>query len=151
MKELTAVLATARGSTKERAAARRAFLQRRAAIWADIQAGRFPAAYRDASGRKFVGASRRTAVRCDFLRANKIALGSKYRRDVIADQAQRDFLFYVLRDREAFPHRTGMKFYCCPTCTTKLLECVRARVFRYVDNAKWQAAIEAEPRKARNG
>lgn len=111
MKELTAVLATARGSTKERAAARRAFLQRRAAIWADIQAGRFPAAYRDASGRKFVGASRRTAVRCDFLRANKIALGSKYRRDVIADQAQRDFLFYVLRDRETFPHRTGMKFW----------------------------------------
>jgi hypothetical protein len=45
--------------------------------------------------------------------------------------------------REVFPHRTGKKFYCCPTCTSKLYECVSANVFRYIDNAKWKAAIEA--------
>jgi hypothetical protein len=76
--------------------------------------------------------------------ANKIVLGAKYARDHIADLAQRDLLFYVLRDREVFPHRTGTKFYCCPRCTSKLLECVRAKVFRYVDNEKWKAAIESE-------
>ena len=74
--------------------------------------------------------------------ASKLALGPRYARDKIADQAQRDFLFYVLRDREAFPHRTGKKFYCCPACTSKLYECVSARVFRYIDNARWKVAIE---------
>jgi hypothetical protein len=59
------------------------------------------------------------------------------------DQAQRELLFYVLRDREVFPHRTGNKFYCCPKCTSKLYECVTFKVFRYIDNAKWKAAIEA--------
>jgi hypothetical protein len=95
-----------------------------------------------ANGKRYVGAPRRTAVRCDFLLACKIALGPKYRRDRIADLAQRDLLFSVLRDRERFPHRTGYKFYCCPQCTAKLYECVSAKVFRYIDNAKWKAAIE---------
>ena len=52
-------------------------------------------------------------------------------------------LFYVLRDREVFPNRAGKKFYCCPKCTSKLYECVTFKVFRYIDNAKWKAAIEA--------
>ena len=68
--------------------------------------------------------------------------GPRYRSDHIADLAQRDFLFHVLRYREAFPNRVGRKFYCCPTCTSKLYECVSAGVFRYIDNAKWQAEIE---------
>jgi hypothetical protein len=77
------------------------------------------------------------------LLASKIALGPKYRKDRIADLAQRELLFYVLRDREMFPNRTGKKFYCCPKCTSKLYECVRFKVFRYIDNAKWKAQIEA--------
>ena len=92
--------------------------------------------------KKFVGAPRKTAIRCDFLLANKIALGKKYAADAICDLAQRDLLFRVLRDREVFPNRTGSKFYCCPKCTAKLYECVSAKVFRYIDNAKWKAAIE---------
>jgi hypothetical protein len=75
--------------------------------------------------------------------ASKIALGSKYLRDHISDLAQRDLLFSVLRDREVFPNRTGSKFYCCPKCTAKLYECVRSKVFRYIDNAKWKAEIES--------
>ena len=51
------------------------------------------------------------------------------------------------RDREVFPNRTGKKFYCCPKCTSKLHECVSAKVFRYVDNAKWKTEIESD-RKA---
>ena len=74
--------------------------------------------------------------------ASKIALGPKYLKDKISDLAQRDLLFSVFRDRERFPHRTGEKFYCCPRCTGKLYECVSANVFRYIDNAKWKAAIE---------
>jgi hypothetical protein len=143
MKELTDVLATAKGPRAERLAAQRAFLQKRNEIWEDIQEGRFPAKYVSADGRKFVGAPLRTAIRCDFLLACKTALGSKYRKDRIADLAQRDLLFFVLRDREAFPHRTGSKFYCCPKCTSKLYECVRLGAFRYIDNAKWKAQIEA--------
>lgn len=57
--------------------------------------------------------------------------------------AQRDLLFYVLRAREAFGNRTGKKFYCCPARTSKLYECVSAKVFRYIDNAKWKALLEA--------
>jgi hypothetical protein len=68
--------------------------------------------------------------------------GPRAARGRLSDLAQRDLLFYVLRDREAFPHRTGTKFYCCPACTSKLHECVSARVFRYLNNAKWKAAIE---------
>lgn len=142
MKEIVDVLATANGPRAERLAAQKAFLQKRGAIWQDIQEGKFPATYVSAGNRKFAGAPRRTAIRCDFLLANKIALGPKYPKDRIADQAQRDLLFYVLRDREVFPHRKGQKFYCCPKCTSKLHECVRSRVFRYIDNAKWQAQIE---------
>jgi hypothetical protein len=56
--------------------------------------------------------------------------------------AQRDLLFFVLRDREAFGNRTGKKFNCCPACTSKLFECVSAKVFRYIDNEKWQKLIE---------
>jgi hypothetical protein len=142
MKEVADVLATAHGPAAERLAAQRAFLRRRADIWKDIHEGRFPATYVSADGRKFVGAPRRTAIRCDFLLASKIALGPKYRTDRIADLAQRDLLFHVLRDREVFPHRTGKKFYCCPKCTSKLHECVSANVFRYIDNRKWKAEIE---------
>ena len=142
MQEVADVLATASGSKAERVAARKAFLERRDEIWKNIQDGRFPATYVSGNGKKFVGAPRRTAVRCDFLLANKLALGPKYRADPIADAAQRDLLFYVLRDREAFPYRTGDKFYCCPKCTSKLYECVSANVFRYIDNAKWKAEIE---------
>jgi len=142
MKELTDVMASMSGSRAERIAAQKAFLKKRDAIWKDIQDGRFPATYISANNRKFAGAPRRTAIRCDFLLASKAALGPRYAKDRISDLAQRDLLFYVLRDREVFPHRTGMKFYCCPKCTSKLYECVTARVFRYIDNAKWQAEIE---------
>jgi hypothetical protein len=142
MKELVDVLAAAGGPKPQRIAARQAFLKRRSEIWQDIQDGKFPATYTSTNNRKFVGAPRRTAIRCDFLLASKAALGPKYATDRIADLAQRDLLFYVLRDRETFPHRTGNKFYCCPKCTSKLYECVSAKVFRYIDNAKWKAAIE---------
>jgi hypothetical protein len=143
MKAITHVIATAKGPKADRLSAQKAFLRKRGEIWKDIQEGRFPAAYVSADGKKFVGAPRRTAIRCDFLLANKIALGAKYGKDGIADMAQRDLLFYVLRDREAFPKRRGKKFYCCPTCTSKLYECVSAKVFRYIDNAKWKAQMEA--------
>jgi hypothetical protein len=142
MKEIVAVLAAAKGPKAARLAAQKAFLQKRGEIWRAIQEGRFPASYVSADNTKFAGAPRRTAIRCDFLLANKLALGPGYRRDRIADLAQRDLLFYVLRDRETFPHRTGSKFYCCPKCTSKLYECVRANVFRYIDNAKWKTQIE---------
>ncbi|MGE3166760.1 MAG: hypothetical protein AB7O52_17795 [Planctomycetota bacterium] len=144
MKAIVAVLAAAAGSSTDRIAAHKVFLRRREQIWRDIQAGRFPTTYVSVNGRKYVGAPCRTAIRCDFLLASKIALGSKYAKDHIADLAQRDLLFYVLRDREAFPNRVGKKFYCCPKCTAKLHECVSAKVFRYIDNAKWKAEIESE-------
>jgi hypothetical protein len=143
MKEIAEVLATANGPRAERLAAQRTFLQRRSEIWRDIQEGRFPVTYVSANEKKFVGAPRRTAIRCDFLLASKIALGPKYQKDRIADLAQRDLLFYVLRDREVFPNRTGKKFYCCPRCTSKLYECVSFKIFRYIDNAKWKTQIEA--------
>ena len=143
MKENVDVRAAAEGPKAARLAAQKVFLQKRGEIWKDIQEGRFPATYVSADSTKFVGAPRRTAMRCDFLLANKLALGPRYRQDRIADLAQRDLLFYVLRDREVFPHRTGSKFYCCPKCTSKLYECVRANVFRYIDNARWKAQIEA--------
>jgi len=148
MKELAAVLDAERGSKTERAAARNAFLKKRNEIWKDIQEGRFPATYVSSDNRTFVGAPRRTAIRCDFLLASKAALGTKYAKDRISDLAQRDLLFYVLRDREVFPKRTGTKFYCCPRCTSKLYECVSAKVFRYIDNAKWKREIETGERSA---
>ena len=80
-----------------------------------------------------------------LLKSYKIALGKKYRTDRIADLAQRDLLFSILRDREVFPSRSGNKFYCCPKCTAKVYECVSAKVFRYIDNAKWKAQIESNP------
>ena len=138
MKELADVLAVAGGSKAERLAAQKAFLKKRTKFWEDIQAGKFPAAYTSETT-KFVGAPLRTAIRCDFLLASKIVLGAEYRKDRISDLAQRDLLFYVLRDREMFPSRSGKKFYCCPKCTSKLYECVSAKVFRYIDNAKWKA------------
>jgi hypothetical protein len=144
MKAIVDVLATAGGPRADRLAARSVFLQQREKIWRDIHDGRFPATYVSVNGRKYVGAPRRTAIRCDFLLASKIALGAKYARDHISDLAQRDLLFYVLRDREVFPDRIGKKFYCCPKCTSKLHECVTARVFRYIDNAKWKTEIESE-------
>jgi hypothetical protein len=144
MREIAEVLTTAGGSVAERLAAQSAFLQKRSEIWRDIQEGKFPAAYLSSNRRKFVGAPRRTAIRCDFLLASKIALGPKYAKDRLSDLAQRELLFYVLRDREVFPNRTGKKFYCCPKCTSKLHECVSAKVFRYIDNEKWKAEIESD-------
>lgn len=144
MRAIADVLTTATAPRSERLAAQSAFLLQREEIWLNIQEGRFPSTYTSANGQKFAGAPRRTAIRCDFLLANKIALGPKYGKDRISDLAQRDLLFYVLRDREVFPHRTGRKFYCCPACTSKLYECVTRRVFRYIDNAKWKLEIESE-------
>ena len=144
MREIAQVLTTVNGSRTERAAAQKAFLEKRGEIWRNIQEGKFPDSYVSSNNRRYVGAPRRTAIRCDFLLASKIALGPKYLKDRISDLAQREFLFYVLRDREVFPHRRGKKFYCCPKCTAKLHECVSARVFRYIDNAKWKAAIESD-------
>ena len=143
MKTLTDLLDSTQGTRSERLAARDAFLREREDIWKGIQEGKFPSSYTSAGGRKFSRAPAKTAIRCDFLLASKIALGPKYRTDRIADQAQRNLLFYVLRDREMFPQRTAGKFYCCPKCTSKLHECVTAKVFRYIDNAKWKAAIES--------
>ena len=148
MKELSDVMA-AEGSEAERHAAQKAFLKKREEIWNDIQQGRFPVRYVSSNKRTFVGAPRRTAIRCDFLLASKAALGPKYAKDRLSDLAQRDLLFYVLRDREVFPNRTGQKFYCCPRCTSKLHECVSAKVFRYIDNAKWKKEIETGQRGAR--
>jgi len=144
MQEIAEVLNTADKSKRDRFDAQRVFLERRSEIWEAIQDGRFPATYISSGNRKFVGAPRRTAIRCDFLLASKISLGPKYNRDRISDLAQRDLLFSVLRDREVFPGRTGQKFYCCPKCTAKLYECVVSRVFRYIDNAKWKAEIESD-------
>ena len=148
MKALTDLLVSLNGSAAERTAAQKVFLKQRAAIWEDIRDGRFPATY-TSNDRKFSGAPGRTAIRCDFLLANKAVLGSHYARDRISDMAQRDLLFYVLRDREVFPMRTGNKFYCCPQCTSKLHECVSAKVFRYIDNAKWKAEIETGNRNSK--
>src|SRR5262245_23281365 len=105
MTETADVSATASGPSAARIAAQRDFPTTRGGIWKAIQEGRFPVTYVSADHKKFVGAPRRTAIRCDFLLANKLALGPKYRRDRIADLAQRDLLFYVLRDREVFPKR----------------------------------------------
>jgi len=143
MQEIAEVLNSAGKSKKERLAAQQAFLERRSEIWEDIQDGKFPATYTSSGNRKFVGAPRKTAIRCDFLLASKIALGSMYKNDQISDLAQRDLLFSVLRDRDMFPNRSGQKFYCCPKCTAKLYECVSSRVFRYIDNAKWKAKLES--------
>lgn len=72
------VLATAKGARAERLRAQKAFLRRRGEIWKDIQEGRFPAISISADRRRFIGAPRKTAIRCDFLLATKIALGPKY-------------------------------------------------------------------------
>jgi hypothetical protein len=68
---------------------------------------------------------------------------------LFGQRGQREQLFYVVRDREVFPNRTGNKFYCCPKCISKLNECVRSKVFRYIYNAKWKAQIEGSPRGAK--
>ena len=143
MKEIVDVLATANATSQIRNEARLAFLHSRESIWSDIRDGNFPKLYVSVGNRKFTGAQDRSSIRCDFLLACKIALGAKYRSDRIADFAQRDLLFYVLRDRETFPDRSGEKFYCCPKCTSKLYECVSQNVFRYIDNTKWKVAIES--------
>lgn len=142
MKEITGVLNTVNASRPERARAQREFLKRRRQIWERIHEEKFPTAYVSGGGRKFVGAPARTAIRCDFLLASKMTLGARYNKDRISDLAQRDLLFRVLRYREVFPNRSGKKFYCCPRCTGKLYECVSARTFHYIDNAKWKAEME---------
>ena len=143
MKEIVDLLNTANAASEIRNAARQSFLLARESIWNDIRDGNFPKSYVSIGNRKFTGAPARTAIRCDFLLACKVALGAKYRSDRISDFAQRDLLFYVLRDRETFPERCGEKFYCCPKCTSKLYECVSQNVFRYIDNTKWKIAIES--------
>ena len=143
MKEIVDVLTTATAASEIRIAAKRALLRARESIWNDIRDGNFPKSYVSVGNRKFTGAPARTAIRCDFLLACKIVLGAKYRTDRIADFAQRDLLFFVLRDRETFPDRSGEKFYCCPKCTSKLYECVSQNVFRYIDNTKWKVEIES--------
>lgn len=144
MQTIVDVLAVAHDRAAARLAATRAFLEKREAIWGDIRDGNFPKIYVSIGNKKFSGAPARTAIRCDFLLACKIALGAKYKSDKIADFAQRDLLFFVLRDREKFPGRTGKKFYCCTKCTSKLHECVSQKVFRYIDNAKWKAEMESD-------
>jgi hypothetical protein len=144
MKEIADVLNTARTFGAERVKAQKAFLRKREQIWERIREGKLSERYISVGSKKFSGAPARTAIRCDFLLASKIVLGPKYRKDRISDQAQRDLLFSVLRYREVFPKRMGGKFYCCPKCTGKLYECVSARVFHYIDNAKWKSEIENE-------
>jgi hypothetical protein len=144
MKEIADVLNTQSALGAERVKAQKAFLRKREQLWERIREGKLPESYISVGSRKFVGAPARTAIRCDFLLASKIALGPKYRKDRIADHAQRDLLFSVLRYREVFPNRVGKRFYCCPKCTGKLYECVSAGAFRYIDNAKWKAEIENE-------
>jgi hypothetical protein len=151
MKEIADMLNTASAPRTAWLKAQRAFLSKRSEIWKRIQDGRFPESYVSSGDKKFVRAPMRTAIRCDFLLASKIALGPKYTKDKISDLAQRDLLFSVLHYREVFPNRTGKKFYCCPKCTEKLYECVSANVFRYIDNAKWKAEMEiAQQRQARS-
>jgi len=142
MREITDVLTSAGAPKAAQLRARKAFLSKRSRIWKRIQDGRLPESYLSRDGKKFVGAPARTAIRCDFLLASRMALGPKYMTDRISDLAQRDLLFSVLRYREVFPNRTGRKFYCCPKCTGKLYECVSVNAFRYIDNAKWKAEIE---------
>jgi hypothetical protein len=142
MDAIAAVLDSAGAPKADRLAAQNTFLEKRPQIWRSIQDGEFPRSYVSAADKRFVGAPARTAIRCDFLLASKIALGTKYAKDRISDFAQRDLLFSVLRYRDVFPNRTGKKFYCCPKCTGKLYECVSAGVFRYIDNSKWKALIE---------
>jgi hypothetical protein len=105
MKELAAVLAAEGGSSAERIAAQKVFLKKRGKIWKDIQEGRFPARYISTNRKTFVGAPRRTAIRCDFLLASKAALGPKYTKDRISDLAQRDLLFYVSSRSRGVPER----------------------------------------------
>jgi hypothetical protein len=93
-------------------------------------------------------AERIAAQKAFLARRREIWEDIKECRFPISDLAQRDLVFYVLRDREVFPNRTGAKFYCCPRCTSKLHECVSAKVFRYIGNAKWQTAIETGQRGA---
>jgi hypothetical protein len=142
MDGIAAVLDSANAPKANRLEAQHAFLEKRPLIWQSIQDGRFPRSYVSAGDKSFVGAPARTAIRCDFLLASKIVLGTRYAKDRISDLAQRDLLFNVLRYREVFPNRTGKKFYCCPKCTAKLYECVSSGVFRYIDNSKWKAIIE---------
>jgi hypothetical protein len=75
MKEIADVLNTAKASRTERLKAQKAFLRRRNHIWTKIQDGKFPEIYVSVDNKRFVGAPRKTAIRCDFLLANKIALG----------------------------------------------------------------------------
>ena len=142
MKEMAQLIDSYNGSEAERAAAQKAFLAKREAIWTNIREGRFPVSYVSSNKRKFGGAQKRTAIRCDFLLANKLALAGRYAKDRIADAAQRDLLFHVLRYRERFPGKKGKKFFCCGPCTSKVHEVVNANAFRYIDNAKWKAEIE---------
>src|SRR5689334_17498693 len=107
MKEITDVLSTAKASRIERDKAQRNFLKKRKQIWERIQQGKFPRTYISTDNKKYVGAPARTALRCDFVLANKISLGPNYKKDKISDLAQRDLLFHVLRCREVFPNRTG--------------------------------------------
>lgn len=142
------MLAAVGRSKAERIAAQKAFLKKRSEIWNDIQEGRFPATYTSTNNRTFVGAPRRTAIRCDFLLASKAAIGPKYERPHIGLGSARTAVRRASRSRGA-PEQNGKKFYCCPKCTSKLYECVSAKVFRHIDNAKWKSEIETGQRGAR--
>ena len=141
MKEIVNVLKTVHSKKVEKTGAQNAFLKKREQIWSDISNGKFPDKYESYNGKTYTGAPRRTAIRCDFLLASKIALGAKYKKDRISDFAQKDLLFYVMRYRLNYPDNKGRKFYCCPKCSEKLLDCLNAGIFHYIDNNKWK--IEA--------
>jgi len=114
MKEIVDVLNTARQSKTERLKAQRAFLKKREEVWKSILEGRFPESYQSSATRSLWAPPRRTAIRCDFLLASKIALGPKYMKDKISDLAQRDLLFSVLRDRRCFRTRRERSFIAVP-------------------------------------
>lgn len=103
MREIANVLASANGPKAAQLEAKQGFLRKREEIWHSIQEGRFPATYVAANGKRFVGATRRTAIRCEFVLANKMVLGPKYHRDRIADMAQRDLLFLRAPGSRALP------------------------------------------------
>lgn len=142
VKEIVEVINSTKLKKSEREFVQKSFIRKREQLWLAISKGKFPQEYESFNGKKYRGAPRRTAIRCDFLLANKIALGGKYYKDEISDLAQRDLLFFVMRYRLKHPQNYGKKFYCCPKCTEKLRDCLRAKVFRYIDNDEWFLAIE---------
>jgi hypothetical protein len=98
MKEIVGVLATANGHRAERLAAHRAFLQSAPRSGKTSRRADFPSRTSRPATRSLLEPPRRTAIRCDFLLASKIALGPKYQKDRIADQAQREAQIEAARE-----------------------------------------------------